>query len=439
MKVNVHYKQKFVVLIALFIQFSFGQNKREINKLDELIQLAKQQNNTLKNNTLQLELAAITKKTAIGNIFNPRIPSSAQIINNFDQQVSFLPGPIFGQPEGTYKPVTMGQQYVGTVSVQPQIDLINLGSIALVKSAKINEQIIENQNKINEQNIYDQLNSIYFNLLLIKNQKEVLEKNIKIARQILVVNQNKYKEGITRKQDVNEAESNLITIEEKLSQLEYNEKIQLEALDVFYEDTEDFVFLEDLKNYSENTTFLEANSELKIKASQLQFQNIEQEIKVTKWSQLPILSMISSFNWQNQSNNSYLDKNSNWINYNYIGLKLSWDLPTTIQKLSNIYSKKIQLNQLKNNIDQVKKENEMINKQIVFEYEKAIQQYIYFEKIYQLKKETFEKNKNQFDEEILPLDKLLISQNDYYNSEINLVIALANIGFSKYRIIINNY
>ena len=69
---------------------------------------------------------------------------------------------------------------------------------------------------------------------------------------------------------------------------------------------------------------------------------------------------------------------------------------------------------------------------------KAIQQVIHFEKIYQLKKDTFEKNKNQFDEEILPLDKLLLSQNEFITSELNLASALANCGFSKYKILINN-
>ena len=74
----------------------------------------------------------------------------------------------------------------------------------------------------------------------------------------------------------------------------------------------------------------------------------------------------------------------------------------------------------------------------MLEYEKAIQQFRSLEKIYLLKKDTFEKNKNQYDEQILPLDKLLISHNDLINSELNLASALATIGYTKYRIIIYN-
>lgn len=438
MKVNSSTLVKSGLFILLFSQFTLGQNDKEIKNLDALINYAKEQNLTIKNNQLQSELAAITKKTALGNILNPRIPSTAQVINNFDQQVSFLPGPIFGQPEGTYKTVTMGQQYVSTFSVQPQVDLINLGNIALLKSANLNVELVNQQNKLNEQNVYNQINTLYFNLLYLQKQIEIFEENKKIAEQILAINQNKFKEGIVRKQDVNEAESNLIVIEDKLQQALITLKIQHESLRVFLNTQENLQLKEELKFAAQDLKLAESTSNLKTSISQLQYQNVKQEVKVAQWSQLPVLSLISSFNWQNQSNTTYFDKNSNWVNYNYIGLKLSWDVPTTIQKLSTVYSKKIQLEQAKNNAEQAAKENESMNNQLVLEYEKAVQQVIHFEKIYQLKKDTFEKNKNQFDEEILPLDKLLLSQNEFITSEINLASALANCGFSKYKILINN-
>lgn len=438
MKVNSTTLVKSSLFILLFSQFTLGQNDKEIENLDALIHYAKEQNISIKNNLLQTDLAALTKKTALGNILNPRIPTTVQVLNNFDQQVSFLPGPIFGQPEGTYKAVTMGQQYVSTFSIQPQIDLINPGNIALLKSATINVELVNQQNKLNEQNIYNQINTLYFNLLYLQKQVEIFEVNKKIAEQILTINQNKYKEGIVRKQEVNEAESNLIAIEDKLNQALLNIKIQHESLRVFFNNDENFQLKEDLKYVAQDLKLVESTSNLKTSISQLQYQNLAQDVKVAQWSQLPVLSLISSFNWQNQSNTTYFDKNSNWVNYNYIGLKLSWDFPTTIQKLSSVYSKKIQLEQAKNNTEQAAKENETMNKQLVLEYEKAIQQVIHFEKIYQLKKDTFEKNKNQFDEEVLPLDKLLLSQNEFITSEINLASALANCGFSKYKILINN-
>lgn len=422
----------------LLVQLGFGQTNKEIKKLEELIISAKEQNISIKNQTLQTDLAALTKKTAKGNILNPRIPSTAQVINNFNQQVSFLPGPIFGQPEGTFKAVTMGQQYVSTFSIQPQIDVVNPGTIALLKSATLNEELIKEQNKWNEQTVYNQINNLYFNILLLKKQQQILEENKKTAEQIVTINQNKFKEELLRKQELNEAESNLIAIDDKLIQLELTLKIQMETLQTYYNQKEVFLIKEDLDHYAKEISLLESKNNIKTKISELQYESTVQDVKVAQWSQLPILTLISSFNWQNQSNITYFDPNSNWVNYNYIGLKLSWDFPTTVQKISTIYAKKIQAEQLKNNAEQAAKENDLMNKQWVLEYEKAIQQFRSLEKIYLLKKDTFEKNKNQYDEQILPLDKLLISHNDLINSELNLASALATIGYTKYRIIIYN-
>ena len=218
-------KKGFLMLFSIFCGLSsFSQEERIVNSLPEILQLSKEKNYALQNATLQTQLANLTKKTAIGNILNPRIPATAQSLNNFEQQVSFLPGPIFGLPVGTFKEVTMGQQYTSTFSIQPQFDILNFGSIAQIKSAKINEQLVENQNKLNEQNIYNQINGVYFNLLSFEAQKKILQENIKIAENLVLINQNKFNEGITRKQDVNEAEANLIALQDKLSQLVLNEK-----------------------------------------------------------------------------------------------------------------------------------------------------------------------------------------------------------------------
>ena len=195
---------------------------------------------------------------------------------------------------------------------------------------------------------------------------------------------------------------------------------------------------EDLNNYENIEELVSTNANFKSENYKLQYQMMQQDLKLARLQQLPILSFISSFNWQNLSNENYFDASSNWVNFNYVGLKVTWDFPTNVQKLSTVYNKKIQLNQLKNNADHAEKENEFANKQLEIEYEKAIEQFKNFKKIYVLKKDTYEKNFNQYQEQILPLDKLLISQNDLLISEINMVNALANIGFSKNKIVINN-
>lgn len=426
----------FVFLI--FFSVINGQEKREFTSFKEVLEYVKVTNHQFKNAEWQTRLADLARKTAKLNLLNPKIPASAQVLDNITQQVSFLPGQIFGQPQGTFKEVTIGQQYASTFSVQPQFDIINLANYAQIKSAKTNQLLIENQNKINEQNIYDQINMVYFNILSFNEQKKILEENIVIAKDILRIIQNKFTEGIARKQEVNEAETNLISLQDKLQQIELNTEIQVQTFNLFLENNVKATISEDLWTYENSNAPLTTQNSLLAENAKLQYELSEQEYKGLKFQNYPVLSFISSFNWQNLSNDFAFSKNSDWINFNYIGLKLSYDLPTTVTKYSNLKSKKIQLEIAKNNQEFSKKENENKNKQMILEYEKALLQNENFIKIYILKKDTYEKNFNQFKENILPLDKLLISQNDMLTSRLNVVYSLANIGFAKAKIEISN-
>jgi outer membrane protein TolC len=441
MKIFANIRLQIVAIIVLLIVQSaklIAQESKYFASINEVIAFTKNNNITFQNANYENQMSDITTKTAIGNLFNPKIPTSIQVLDNINQQVSFLPGQAFGQPIGTFKEVTIGQQYVSTFNIQPQFDILNMANYALIKTTKINQQLVENQHKINEQNLYEKINMVYFNILTFNGQKEIVQENIIIAKDILRIITNKFNEGVARKQEVNEAEVNLISLQDKFEQIEMNTKIQYQTLNLFFENKIDAILSENIWNYQNTDTILKTQNNLIVENATLQSQMAQQENKALKYQNLPVLSFVSSLNWQNLSNDFSFSKNSNWINYNYIGLKLSYDLPTTIQKITNQKSKQIQIQILKNNEKHSLKENESKNAQMILEYEKSLKQKENLWKIHDLKKDTYEKNFNQFKENILPLDKLLISQNDMLVSKLNIVSSLANIGFNKTKIEINN-
>ena len=441
MKIFVNIRLQIVAIIVLLIVQSaklIAQESKYFASINEVIAFTKNNNITFQNANYENQMSDITTKTAIGNLFNPKIPTSIQVLDNINQQVSFLPGQAFGQPIGTFKEVTIGQQYVSTFNIQPQFDILNMANYALIKTTKINQQLVENQHKINEQNLYEKINIVYFNILTFNGQKEIVKENIIIAKDILRIITNKFNEGVARKQEVNEAEVNLISLQDKFDQIEINTKIQYQTLNLFFENKIDAILSENIWNYQNTDTILKTKNNLIVENVTLQTQMAQQENKALKYQNLPVLSFVSSLNWQNLSNDFSFAKNSNWINYNYIGLKLSYDLPTTVQKITNQKSKQIQIQILKNNEKHSLIENESKNAQMILEYEKSLKQKENLWKIHDLKKDTYEKNFNQFKENILPLDKLLISQNDMLVSKLNIVSSLANIGFNKTKIEINN-
>jgi outer membrane protein TolC len=415
-----------------------AQEVKQFASVQEIFTYAKQNNLIFKTNLLQSQLADLTAKTAIGNVFNPKIPVSYQAIDNTKMQVSFLPAEIFGGPSGSFKEVQFGQQYNATLSIQPQFEILNVAAWQQIKSAKINQALTENNNKLNEQKLFENINAVYYNILSLQAQAEVLQENLKIATDIKTIVQNRLQEGIARKQELNEAEVNEINIQDKIAQLQYVLQQQQLALSVFFENKLSPKLLESIWNYNMDTEVPEANNNLQVKNLDLQADLLQQDIKVSKYQNLPTASFISMLNYQNVSNNFFYHSDSRNVSNNYIGLKLNWDLPTTVSKLVNTENKKLQLQVLQNTKTQTQLENEAKNKQLDIDYQKANSQLKNYQKIFALKEDTYTKMRNQYQENILALDKLLIAQNDMLVSKLNIITALSNIGFTKNKIIINN-
>jgi len=437
------YKSYFYKSLMLFVftfcvvSFGVSQEMKNYTSLDEVWKDVKQNNTLFKNAAIQTELAELARKTSIGNVINPRMPVSFTLIDNTRLQNNFIPAEIFGGPAGTFREVTFGQQYNSLLSLQPQFDIFNLSAISQIKSAKINQELTESQNLLNEKTLYESVNATYYNLVSLKNQQKVLTQNIEIATQIKAKVNERFKEGVIRKQDVNEAEVNLIALQDKLEQLEYNISLQENILSLFLENKWNPEVEEDLViNVLDNVPTVNSGN-IQYQNAMLQSKMLHQDIKVLQHQYYPTLSFTSSLNWQNLSNDFFFANNSTGIHYNFIGLKIGWDLPT-VQRLSSIKNKKYQLQTLANNELRIQNETKNKDQQLALEYEKAQKQWSNFKSISDLKVDTYQKNLNQYNENILPLDRLLTSQNDMLNSQLNVVVALANIAFAKHKIIIHN-
>ncbi|MCD8539897.1 MAG: TolC family protein [Leadbetterella sp.] len=151
-----------------------------------------------------------------------------------------------------------------------------------------------------------------------------------------------------------------------------------------------------------------------------------------------MLSAVSSFNWQNLDNRFFYGAGSSAIYFAYIGLKLSWDLPTNVQKISNLKNREIRLKVAENNLALAEEQETYARFQQETELKKARSQLESLEKIEALKQDTFEKNYAQFEENILSLDKLLISQNDWLTGRLNRAAGAVNVRYNYQILKINN-
>lgn len=418
-------------------QVVYAQETRIFGSLDEVWNEVKNRNLVFQNADLQSEIASLAYKTSLGNVLNPRMPLSATMINNTKLQQNFIPAEAFGGPAGSFREVTLGQQYNTLFSFQPQFDIINMSNIAQIKAAKINMMLTQSQNDLNTFALHQNVNVTYHNILSFQKQKKILLENLAAAEKIKNVVNNRFQEGISRKQELNEAEVNVISLEDKLEQLDLNHAIQKQILSLFFENNVIPEISEDLSEEIFDESQTPEKNTLAYRNVVLQSSFLRQDIRSLQYQYYPTLSFTSSFNWQSLSNDNFFADNSSNIRYNFVGLKLSWDFPT-VQRLSTIKNKQYQLSALQNQEAKTKNEAETQFRQLSLEYEKAMKQWRNYQTITLLKKDTYDKNVEQFQENILSLDRLLISLNDLLLAQINEGNALTNLSFTKHKILIHN-
>jgi len=429
------------VITGLFLltQASYAQDELSFNKLDSLLKYAEQNSITIKTGEQQSLLAKWQKISAQAGLVNFRMQTNFNLTNNLELPVTFLPAEAFGGTPGTFKEVTTGQQYIGNLNLAPQIDIINPASWAKLKSANVSVELTNLNNLIAKKSLFESISATYHNIISLQEQVEITQKSLLAADTLLTIMKNKYAEGIVRQQDLNDAHINKLTLSDNLKQLNLSLEQQYYSLKILCdipESTE--INIEEQPDYNKPITLgLHVDNQLEYKSSLLNLELANADFKTNRLMQYPTVSLMYYSAWQQNGNSTFFDSDIDWLNSQYIGLKVSLPFPD-INRYTLTKSAKINKTISMQNAAHTKLQNDFTNKQLVLDYEKAYSQLNTTNQIYQLKEQNYGLALNQFNMSILSSDKLIIAFNDMLISRLNYSSALANLNYTLSKIEINN-
>ena len=421
-----------LLLFVLFIlSSSQGTSQTPVNGLQELYQLADSTAFSLKIQKQELRVAKLTKQASYGNIFNPRLPINASIIDNTELPINFIPAEVFGGAPGTFREVVFGQQYISTLTVTPQLDLIAPGRWGEVRMAEVNYEKVQVNGIITQRDIRNTLCSYYYTILHLEAQRQLLEENYSIADSIYRAVQAKANEGLVRQSDVNEAQIFLLQQSNLLNnnQKQY-ESTLLQLENVIGRKVQVAGSIES----TEIPSILKDSRELDLKRLEMLY--AKSAWRASKLEQLPVLSFVSSFAYQNNSNDRFFDSNQRWINSNYIGLRLTWDFPTNIQKLTNVRNQKLKFNMASTQYEQtlLSVKNKELEQQL--EWSRLEKELKSISEIRLLEQANFGFALDQYNQGLIPLERLLQVQLNKIQAEVNEHAAKASLALQT--AIINN-
>ncbi|MGZ3864753.1 MAG: TolC family protein [Bacteroidia bacterium] len=427
-------------LIPFFILFSFSASAQVVfTHIDSAFAYSQRNSSSSKINEQQRLLAKWTHVAAIANTVNFRNIVSFTPTDNLMLPVSFIPAEAFGGRPGTFKQITLGQQYVSNFNFSPQIDIINPANWARVKSASVNKELTETNNLLTRKNLYESIAASFFNILSLQEQEKLMKQNLGAADTLLQIAQNKYALGLIREQDLNNTTVNQLSVKDKLTQVQASLQQQYNSLKILCDIPAGtgLVVNAPLESSSYSGE-LKATSTLQFKNSILQSEYARSELRANRWTMLPIVSAIYYQGWQQNSNTEFFDSKSTWIQSQYIGLRISVPFPPDANRFSQNYTAKTNYRIATLNAEHARLQNDLSNQSLNLEYDKAYSSYATSKNIYELKDSNYQKSLNQYKEGILSTDIILTAFTDLVNSRLTMVSSQSALEFAKTKININN-
>jgi outer membrane protein len=430
-----------LLLISSFLpgMSAQAQEKLTFNSLDEIFVYADGHSNTFRNAGQQNILAKYQTLAAKLGKWNLQGRTSFTMTDNTKLSTNFIPAEIFGGPEGTFRPVTFGQKYQSNVTFAPEIDLFNPYASALVRGAKTNEQLVTVNNLLDKKAVYESISAAYHNILSYQWQIGITAKSLSNADTLATILQNKQKEGLARVQDVNVAQANRLTVQDKLQQLEVQLAQQYNSLKILADvDSATVVTVTAREAVTPNVTqVLTANGNLLQRQAEWQIKYQEATLRADKRWIYPTLNLFSSFGWQQNTNNHFFD-DSKWLGTSYVGLRLSIPLLPEASKIASVKYDRVNLQIARNNWQHNVLQDNINNKQLELDYQKANKSYLLALQIESLRKDSYYKNLSIYREGILSATDLINSFDDWLNSALNTVTQLANAEYAKSKINMSN-
>lgn len=422
---------------TLLVNSTFAQ-KNTITSFDEFMNLANAKSLTIKSGEIQLTQSKKAKLAAIYGVIDPVGTLSSSFTNNTQLPVNLIPSEILGGQPGTFKEVKFGVQYNTNFNTYAEIKLLNLQGWENLKLSKLNIQLSESNNKLALKNLYDNSAIIFFNIATLQEQLKSTVQNRKGAEQLYLVTSNKYQAGLVNQQDVNESLVNRKSIEEQINQIQFLIQQQYIALKLLCDIPEEVQFKigAELQNKILN---------VEVKPNQILLNNaiLNEQISLrnynkAKYAFSPTVSVFASR--QNQQFNTratLFDKNVNWIPSNYVGLRLSIPFPTA-GSLAQSSKSKYDYLLAKNSIEHIKIQSKLNDSQLIIDYNKALSQRESNREIYRIRKDTYEKNMQNYEAGIISIETAIKSFTDMIGSQFNFISSEKLVDMYLTKIDINN-
>ena len=422
---------------SFLLLFALVANAQKINSftVQQAVDYAKQNSVQVKNALLDYQVQKQTNRE-ITSVAYPQINASGNFNDYLVIPTSLLPAEIAGGPAGTYFPVKFGTKYNASGGFDVSQLLFDGQVFVGLIARSVALKFYEKQTEITEEMINVNVQKIYYQLVVGKQQMTSVDANIGRFEKLLKDTKEIYKQGFAERLDVDKVSVQLNNLQ--------TEKIKIQSqLDAGN------AGLKFLMNMPQKDSLLLTDSitEDKIKENILadnykyedrkeyQFLTIaktlnEFNVRRYKLSYLPVLSAFGNYSKNAQRQKFDFFKGGQWFTTSLIGLKLSVPIFDGFAKSSRVQKAKIEVQRTNNNIEQLKSsiDNDVAQARLkitasVVTMDNQRRNIELAEKVYNTTKIKYEQGLGNNQEIYNAQTELKIAQNNYYSALYDAIIA----------------
>ncbi len=428
---------------SIFLLVAAFATAQKVNKftVQQAVAYAKQNSVQVKNALLDYQVQQQTNREITSAAY-PQLTGSGTFQDYLKIPTSLLPGVIGGGAPGTFIPVQFGTKFNATGGFDVNQLLFDgqvfVGLIARSKAL----EFYAKQTEITEEMINLNVQKIYFQLVVGKQQMTSIDANITRFEKLLSDTKEIYKQGFAEKLDVDKVSvqlNNLQTEKTKVqSQLDAGnaglrflmnmpQKDSLVLTDSITEDkikndllSQDYKY-EDRKEFQFATIGKTLN---------------EYNVRRYKLSKLPTLAAFGSYSKNAQRQTLDFFQGGSWFTTSLVGLRLSVPIFDGFARSSRIQKARIEIQRSQNNIEQLKAaiDNDVAQARIkitaaVVTLDNQKRNIELAEKVYNTTKIKYEQGLGNNQEIYNAQAELKVAQNNYYGALYDAIIA--KIDFEK--------
>lgn len=418
----------------LFCQCMFSQI--QFSSLDDMLKYAGEHSVTVKTSVLQNEIQKTQEKQSKAYLL-PAISGNVGMTDNLTIQPTLVPTQLFDPtaPEGSFKEMKFGRQYMYSVGIQANWDVLNFQKIFASQTAKLETEAGKINIEKTKFNLYNQLSSTYYSILLAEESLKIYNENQRVSAQLFEIAQNQFSKGIISEIEFNRAKIQNLENQKSIDFANNNLKQLFQQLQSQLNTEESVLIKDDVQNLSS----LDLN--FSNKHPEVQFQEAETKIyeanlKQTKALRLPNISLQYQYNYNWASDDFLGFSGANEIPQQFVGLKMNIPIFNGFQTKNKIVESEQQLQ-----LQQLQLENTRLAKAkedqiLVLQYQQVTEQLEKAKEILELQQKNDQHAENKYTSGIIGLDERLDKYQDLLSVQNDYLQSLADYALVQYKIYI---